>query len=67
MSAKKTVVLERVLDEAGWVHHWVIESPGGPESRGVCRRCGVQKGFANSTIEAVWEDERKSANESWAA
>ena len=29
-------------------HHWVIESPDGPVSRGVCKLCGQVRGFANS-------------------
>lgn len=65
MSTKTAAVLERVTEMSDCVHHWVIESPGGRESRGVCKRCSVQKGFANSTIEAVWEDERQSAIGSW--
>ena len=28
-------------------HHWVIASPEGPTSEGVCRRCGHQKKFMN--------------------
>lgn len=29
-------------------HHWRIESPNGPTSRGVCRRCGAVREFHNS-------------------
>ncbi len=28
-------------------HHWKIESPTGPTSRGVCQRCGAQREFVN--------------------
>jgi len=29
-------------------HHWLIEAPNGPVSKGVCRRCGEGRGFRNS-------------------
>ena len=29
-------------------HYWVIESPSGPTSKGVCKFCGVEKEFYNS-------------------
>ena len=29
-------------------HHWVIESPNGPLSAGVCQRCGGEREFENS-------------------
>jgi len=28
-------------------HHWLIESPNGPTSRGRCRRCGTERDFTN--------------------
>ena len=30
-------------------HHWVIESPNGPVSQGVCQHCGAKRQFKNST------------------
>ena len=29
-------------------HHWVIATPNGPTSEGVCKRCGHQRDFLNS-------------------
>ena len=29
-------------------HHWVIDSPNGPVSKGVCRICGEEREFQNS-------------------
>ena len=29
-------------------HHWVIDTPNGPLSEGVCQRCGEARGFRNS-------------------
>lgn len=30
-------------------HHWIIETPEGPTSKGVCKLCGAEKTFKNST------------------
>lgn len=32
-------------------HHWVIETPHGPVSRGACRLCGAVREFKN-----YWDD-----------
>ena len=32
---------------AACVHHWVIESPAGPTSRGCCSLCGAENDFPN--------------------
>ena len=37
------------------VHHWLIESPSGRESRGTCKHCGRKRAFANSTDNVMWE------------
>lgn len=28
-------------------HHWLIEPPSGPTSKGVCRTCGEERAFEN--------------------
>lgn len=28
-------------------HHWIIETPNGPESEGTCRKCGQTRMFSN--------------------
>jgi len=35
-------------------HRWVIETPHGATSRGVCKRCGVAKRFPNAAEDAMW-------------
>ena len=40
------------------LHHWLIDSPGGPISKGVCRRCGVEQEFKNFLEGARWDDDR---------
>ena len=36
-------------------HHWVIESPNGPTSQGVCKFCGLERDFRNSLPGGGWE------------
>ena len=38
-------------------HHWVIDSPAGPTSRGVCRRCGEERDFQNYVEATPWGGE----------
>lgn len=28
-------------------HHWIIETPNGPESAGACKHCGAARMFQN--------------------
>ncbi len=35
-------------------HYWVIESPKGPTSRGVCKFCGAEKEFKNYVPDSRW-------------
>ena len=39
-------------DDAGLppvcTHHWLIETPTGPVSRGRCKLCGEERDFSNS-------------------
>jgi hypothetical protein len=36
-------------------HHWIIESPNGPVSMGVCKLCGVRSEFKNSIQGSGWD------------
>ena len=38
-------------------HYWVIETPVGRTSRGVCRFCGAERDFANYIPHDSWEDD----------
>ena len=38
-------------------HYWVIDSPSGPTSRGMCKLCGQTKEFRNSTDDFPWEQD----------
>ena len=39
------------------IHRWVIESPNGAMSHGICRHCGAEKEFPNSAGDGLWERE----------
>ena len=34
-------------------HYWLIESPGGPISKGRCKLCGAEKEFSNSWMDST--------------
>lgn len=34
-------------EKQGCRHHWVIDTPEGPVSRGTCKLCGAEKEFKN--------------------
>jgi hypothetical protein len=36
-------------------HHWLIETPHGPTSWGICKHCGERREFNNASADAFWE------------
>jgi hypothetical protein len=44
-------------------HYWIIESPDGPTSRGVCEYCGAEKEFDNSALYSSREEARSQTTE----
>ena len=46
------VTPEQLQEEC--VHHWIIDSPSGPASRGSCRKCGAEKDFPNTIADSTW-------------
>jgi hypothetical protein len=36
-------------------HHWLIESPHGATSWGICKHCGARREFNNASPDAFWE------------
>jgi len=44
-------------------HHWVIEEANGPNSAGVCKRCGAVRSFKNWLEDAdfITGEERRMA------
>lgn len=56
------VVLEQTTyQETECKHFWVIESPSGPISGGVCKNCGEAREFRNSLPMTRWEGEADKA------
>jgi len=49
--------LDEVTAQPECRHHWLIESPHGATSMGICKLCGAQKEFRNSAGDFLWEDE----------
>ena len=41
-------------------HHWMIETPHGATSRGVCKRCGARKRFPNAAEDVIAEGGRQA-------
>ncbi len=39
-------------------HRWIIETPHGVTSRGVCKQCGTSKRFPNAAEDAIWQGGR---------
>jgi hypothetical protein len=42
-------------------HHWVIESPNGPTSWGMCKYCGAKREFQNYLPVSSWEEDRSAS------
>ncbi|MBI2935719.1 MAG: hypothetical protein HYY31_02760 [Chloroflexi bacterium] len=43
--------------DVGCKHYWVIDSPTGPVSKGVCKLCGEKREFKNYLdMTPYWED-----------
>ena len=40
-------------------HYWIIESPRGPVSSGLCRDCGEGREFKNYIEETSYDDESR--------
>ncbi len=57
MGGKLVRELEKSTTEGQCRHHWIIEYPEGPVSRGVCRRCGAEREFLNHLEYSRWDEE----------
>jgi len=53
---------EKRTSHAGCSHHWVIESPSGPTSIGICKYCGTVKEFNNYLPYSSWEEDKTGPN-----
>lgn len=46
-------------------HHWKIDSPRGALSKGLCKRCGKEREFRNSTTDYVWDEDSRQSYSPW--
>lgn len=52
---EEQIFQEGIAEEPLCRHHWVIESPQGAMSHGICKRCGEEREFQNSATDTLWE------------
>jgi hypothetical protein len=57
-------VEEVIADAPSCRHHWLIEAPQGSTSKGICKVCGENREFRNSSDDIVWESESPAVNRS---
>ena len=58
---------ESVLDiqsQEQCVHHWIIDPPDGPISKGSCKLCGAEKDFPND-LSYSWKEEKEEETSSF--
>ena len=48
-------------------HHWIIATPNGHTSRGICKHCGSERDFENSESERLWRSRRSGRRQAPAA
>ena len=53
-------MIDNIVNLDRCAHHWVIDSPSGPTSIGICKLCGNEQEFQNSLSDAGWEKESGS-------
>ena len=48
LSREVQTIPQEISGQNGCCHHWVIETPNGPVSRGECKYCHEERAFRNS-------------------
>jgi len=43
------------------IHYWIIDTPSGSMSKGICKFCLDEKKFTNTFEASVWSNQRKPA------
>ena len=51
------VLGRETVDDQPCQHHWLIEAPSGPFSKGVCRVCGEERQFQNYVEGHSWSSD----------
>ena len=57
--------ITQVPEDPTCQHYWVLQSPTGEISQGVCKYCGKVRGFKNATEDFVWREERAADLAYW--
>lgn len=58
MGSQISLEEQQVVSPRGCRHHWIIETPNGATSRGLCKRCGTSKRFPNAADDALGDASR---------
>lgn len=53
-STSSVIAEPEVLEIQSCQHEWMIDSPNGPSSHGICHLCGVEKDFPNYIEGSAW-------------
>lgn len=56
---------ETKQNESTCQHHWYIATPAGSTSKGICRRCGEEREFRNSTTDYVGDGVSGGSGTPW--
>ena len=56
-SRQKALLEAEVQDLPACQHHWVIDKPAGPVSKGVCRLCSEEREFQNYVEGSYWSSD----------
>lgn len=64
---KPNVELKELISLPTCSHHWIIETPDGPTSKGICKLCREEREFSNqlrpnNPMSSGWSNQ-KEANE----
>ena len=52
--ASEDVLGQEMAEQPACLHHWIIEKPSGPTSKGACRECGEERDFQNYIEGSSW-------------
>ena len=53
-STSSVITEPEVLEIQTCQHEWMIDSPNGPSSHGICHLCGIEKDFPNYIEGSAW-------------
>ncbi|SVD13439.1 uncharacterized protein METZ01_LOCUS366293, partial [marine metagenome] len=54
MSVKTGGKKAKQINPKDCTHHWIIDSPNGPQSQGSCKVCGAEREFMNYLESSAW-------------